>query len=159
MDHPLTAQLQLALDHCLRPGAFYRCCLLVGRDRARLAAASAAVQARYGWPGLAVGPGLAPALLPLPPGERPAAVAPWLRRALAAHAPGPVVCTEIDLLFEPSLALDPLRLLREASRRVALVVAWPGSLTGATLAYAEPAHAHYRAWASPDLPVACLLTV
>jgi hypothetical protein len=64
-------------------------------------------------------------------------------------SPGPVLCTEIDLLFEPSLELDPLPLLVDISRATRLVIAWPGSYVGGVLAYAAPEHAHYRTWRQP----------
>ena len=72
---------------------------------------------------------------------------------LGEEAPGPVLCTEIDLLFEPSLGLDPLALFRQVSRETALVVAWPGGWDGGGLTYATPEYGHYRAWERPNVSV------
>ena len=75
---------------------------------------------------------------------------------LGQMAPGPVSCTDIDLLFEPTLELDPLGLLRDVSRVTRLVVAWPGSYADDVLAYAVPDHSHYRTWRKPGVRVVFL---
>jgi len=69
---------------------------------------------------------------------------------------GPLLVTQIDLLFEPSLRLDPLTLLRGLSRQRPLLVAWPGSFQNGVLAYAVPEHSHYRIWPRPDLREDCV---
>ena len=70
----------------------------------------------------------------------------WLDRTLREQAAGTVVCTDIDLLFHPSLKLDPLVLFRKASRHTELVVLWPGTYSNGVLSYAVPEHKHYRFW-------------
>lgn len=69
---------------------------------------------------------------------------------------GPVLCTDTDLLFEPALGLDPLALLRQASRMTRLVVTWPGTYRDGILTYAVPRHGHYRAWQRPDVTIVAL---
>ena len=64
---------------------------------------------------------------------------------------GPVLCTNIDWLFEPTLKLDPLRLMRDVSRGTRLVVTWPGSYVDDVLAYAVPDHSYYRTWRKPEV--------
>jgi len=66
---------------------------------------------------------------------------------------------DIDILFEPTLALDPLHLLRETSRLRPLIVLWPGAFVKGVLAYAsaDPAHAHYRTWGRPELCPDCII--
>jgi hypothetical protein len=49
-----------------------------------------------------------------------------------------------------------LNLLRDASRATRIVVAWPGSYSDDTLAYALPEHGHYRTWRRPDAQIARL---
>jgi hypothetical protein len=61
--------------------------------------------------------------------------------------------TDIDLLFEPTWALDPLALLRSASRSARLIVAWPGTYAHDTLAYAVPEHSAYRTWRRPGVHI------
>lgn len=100
---------------------------------------------------------MTPGLLPLLPRERQRSVPRLLSAAIrTASPPGPLLVTQIDLLFEPSLGLDPLALLRSASRQRTLMVAWPGSYESGVLAYAVPEHSHYRTWPKPDLCDYCV---
>ena len=65
---------------------------------------------------------------------------------------GVLLVENIELLFEPTLRLDPMRALRAGSRRRPLIVIWPGALTeGGHLVYAEPGHPEYRRYDSADL--------
>lgn len=57
----------------------------------------------------------------------------------------------IELLFEPTLQLDPLRALKLASRRRSLVAAWPGTLDNGYLLYAVPGHPEHRRYGPRDL--------
>ena len=70
----------------------------------------------------------------------------WLEDELRKKTPGPVICQDIDLLFHPSLKLDPLILFRQISRYTKLIVLWPGSYKDGVLSYAVPEHKHYRFW-------------
>ena len=66
---------------------------------------------------------------------------------------GTVLLDNIELLFDASLALDPLRLLEEISRNWTLVVAWPGRVEEGWLIYARPGHPEYRRYAVGDLMI------
>lgn len=132
------------------------CLLLVHPDIRRLDAAVAELAAETGWPLLSVGRLLSETLLQEPMRLRPRAARLGLADLLEVHAPGTVVCTEIDLLFEPSLELDPLAAFRGASRTTRLVVAWPGSYSGGVLSYAVPEHAHFKTWRNPDAAILVL---
>jgi len=70
----------------------------------------------------------------------------WLVDNIAALPKGPVLCTNPDLLFDPSLEIDALALFRQAARIVALIVMWPGEYSSNSLSYAIPEHHHYRTW-------------
>ncbi len=109
-----------------------------------------------GWPRLSVGRELSAALLSEPPRDRPRVAARWLPARLAEMAPGPVICSDIDLLFESALSLDPLALLRAASRVTALVALWPGDFADDVLTYAVPGHDHYRPWRHPEVDIRVL---
>ena len=97
-----------------------------------------------------------------PPARRSRVARRWihtrLREIVQASETQTVLCTAvlcigIDLLFEPTLQLDPLKLLRDASRATRIVVAWPGSYSDDTLTYALPEHGHYRTWRRPDAEI------
>ncbi|MCL4834877.1 MAG: BREX-3 system P-loop-containing protein BrxF [Caldilineaceae bacterium] len=146
-----------AIDNLLSNPPYYPCLLFAYREPAVLYARANALQAQYSWPILALGEKLTPGLLPMLPRERQRAAPRLLVEAIrTASPPGPLLVTQIDLLFEPSLGLDPLGLLRSASRQRTLIVAWPGSYESGVLAYAVPEHSHYRIWAKPDLCEYCV---
>jgi hypothetical protein len=132
------------------------CLLLVHTEIDKLAEAAGEVTSSYGWPRVSVGKELAAVLLPEPLQYRPRAARRWVSDRLGGMSPGPVLCADIDLLFEPSLQLDPLALLRDVSRTTRLAVAWPGSYLGGVLAYAVPEHAHYYTWRHPQAGIVSL---
>ena len=55
-----------------------------------------------------------------------------------------VLLDNIELLFDPLLKQDPLRLLQGISRNKTLVVAWNGSIIDEHIVYATPDHAEYK---------------
>lgn len=61
--------------------------------------------------------------------------------------------TRLCLLFEPSLELDPLRVLYGASRNRTIVAAWPGRFEGEELTYAEKGHPEWRSYPFPEAEV------
>lgn len=64
-----------------------------------------------------------------------------------------VLLDNLEILFGVDLQLDPLRLLQALSRFRTVAAAWPGSLDGGHLVYAEPGHPEYRREARPDTPI------
>lgn len=59
----------------------------------------------------------------------------------------------IELLFEPSLHQDPLRVLQELSKRVTIIAVWRGAVEDGYLTYAEPGHPEYRRYSTRDLAI------
>ena len=52
---------------------------------------------------------------------------------------------DAGILFEPELALDPIALLRDLSKRHPLVLNWPGTVKGDEVSYSEPGRRdHYQ---------------
>ncbi len=126
------------------------CLLLVHPSLQRLEGVVSELISSYDWPHLSVGRELSAKLLPEMPQRRSWIAGRWMKGRVGDLAPGPVLCTEIDLLFEPALSLDPLRLFRDVGRLTRLVVTWPGTYQGDVLAYAVPDHARYRTWRRPE---------
>lgn len=89
---------------------------------------------------------LSEALIAVPLAERTRFSQQWLPDAIAAQAERPVICASPDLLFDPSLKLDPFALCRQVARIARLVILWPGTFYDNVLAYAIPEHHHYRTW-------------
>ena len=137
--------------HTSRP-----CFLFVSPEIRRLEDAAHQLLSTYAWPHLSLGQELSAALLTEAPQRRPYEAQHWLKARLGEFSPGPALCTEIDLLFEPTLELDPLRLLCDVGRITRLVVAWPGIYQHDVLAYAVPDHSHYRTWRRPQVSLIAL---
>jgi len=85
-------------------------------------------------------------LLSVSPLDRSRISQQWLTDVLVNFTDAPVLCTHPDLLFEPSLALDPFTVLRNIARIKRLIVLWPGEYASNVLSYATPSHHHYRTW-------------
>lgn len=133
-----------------------RCLLIVGTEIDQLSEQARVLQQQYAWPQLKVGPELSDMLLTVAPRQRPQRARDGLVALLptcAQDPPAPVLCTHIDLLFEPALKLDPLRLFCYLGKTTPLVVCWPGKYCDAVLSYAAPDHAHYHVWRNPDVPI------
>jgi len=134
----------------------HTCLLLVYPAVSKLEDAADQLLSVYDWPRLSVGRELSIALLSEPPMRRSRAARRWMQTRVGQMAPGPVLCTEIDLLFDPTLKLDPLRLVRDVGRVTRLVITWPGSYVDDVLAYAVPGHSHYRTWRKPEVFIKAL---
>jgi hypothetical protein len=145
-----------AIDSFLARQHYYPCLLLVHLDPARLERVAGELATAYGWPRVEVGRELSAALLAEPPAQYPGQARRWLAGRLRALAPGPALVTGVDLLLEPALDVEPLLLLRRASRTTRLVVTWPGAYERGVLSYGVPQHAHYRTWAHPEVAVVAL---
>jgi hypothetical protein len=61
-----------------------------------------------------------------------------------------LIFDRIELLFEPSMQRDPLKLLQDCSRNRSLIVHWPGEAHDGCLTYAVPGHPEYRHYANVD---------
>ena len=60
------------------------------------------------------------------------------------------VLTNIEILFDSSLAVDPLRLLQSVDKNHLFIVIWPGKKEASRLSYATPSHPEYRSYKSSD---------
>lgn len=68
-----------------------------------------------------------------------------------AKAEGEVVILDnIEILFDPGLKQDPLRLLQLASRNRTVVASWNGEAAGRTLSYAAAGHPEHRRYTDVD---------
>jgi hypothetical protein len=136
---------------------YFPCLLLVHSNVQTLEQTGALLATQTGWPVLPVGAGMAERLLTVSPQQRGGVAEQVLLDQTKDLRPGPLVCSELDLLFEPTLGLEPLALLRRCSRQVPLVALWPGTFAEGILAYAVPAHAHFRVWKHSELCERCIL--
>jgi hypothetical protein len=69
----------------------------------------------------------------------------------------PVLLDHIEVLFEPELKQDPLRLLQGLSRNRIILAIWNGPIVKGNLTYALPDHPEYRRYPVQDLNILSLL--
>jgi hypothetical protein len=124
-------------------GHYHRLVLLVGPFKSGKTAALRDLAKSVGYPLLNVNLELSKRMLDLPRSQRPMQVSRLLQGLIGA-APGEVVLLDnLEVLFDPALEVEPLRLLQASSRNRTLVAAWCGEYQGGTLTYAEPSHPEF----------------
>lgn len=94
---------------------------------------------------LHLGVALAGPLAELPHRERNLQAGNLLRTAAQAHASaGPLLIEGVELLFDASLRLNALDLLKRQALARPVVAAWPGEWRDRRLTYAVPGHPEYQ---------------
>lgn len=96
-----------------------------------------------------VGTELGSRLAGIPQRQRHLQATSILRELVDHHAPGDLLLLDnIELLFDRSLQLDPLELLKRHAHAKRVVAVWPGELQGDTrtgrLTYADMGHPEHR---------------
>ncbi len=59
-------------------------------------------------------------------------------------ADAPLLLDNLELLFEPSLQINPLDIVRRLAHSKRVVAVWPGELRGDRLVYADMSHPEHR---------------
>ncbi|MEJ7632864.1 MAG: BREX-3 system P-loop-containing protein BrxF [Rubrobacteraceae bacterium] len=98
-----------------------------------------------------VGEKLGEELLEVPARRRPLKVAGLLEDLLDDAEDDGVLLDHIEILFEESLKVEPLTLLRSVSRRRLVVVMWSGEVEAGNLVYGVPGHPEYRSYSARDV--------
>ena len=99
---------------------------------------------------LNLGVGLSEKLIEVPRQDRAMSAASLftdLLRELNTHV---LLLNHIEILFDKTLSIEPLKLLQSSARNLTLVVAWPGEKTTSLLTYAVPSHPEYRYYKASD---------
>jgi len=119
--------------------------LLLGATPSRNSAVLRELGARLGAGVLNVGAELGIRLASLPQKQRPLDVISELRDLADEHAKGDLLLLDhLELLFDPSLQLDPLNVLKRHAHARSVVAVWPGQLRDGRLTYAEIGHPEFR---------------
>lgn len=64
-----------------------------------------------------------------------------------------VLLDNIEIIFDPSLKQDPLRLLQGVSRNTTVVAAWNGNIDHGHIVYASPGHPEYKKYPLKDIMI------
>lgn len=137
----LISQIDPLLE--LASGRYYQLVLVWGgtwQDRTLFLKEFAALK-KYAY--IAVGLPLSRSLLDRSLRDRPMVLADYISTLLASHSEIGVVLDHIEILFDPALHVDPLRLFQIHARSRLVIVSWPGRYEHNRLIYAEPGCPEY----------------
>lgn len=123
---------------------YYRLVLLVGKAGSGKTAALQVVRERTSAPLFNVNLELSRRMLDLTERQRALQLPRLLTEIVGTSADDVILVDNIEILFDVSLMLDPLRLLQGISRNKTVVAAWNGSIESNHVIYATPDHAEYK---------------
>lgn len=119
--------------------------LLVGRPGCGKSALLAELANRRGMKVMHVGAALGRCLAAMPQQQRALKAFEAMRELAQSYASGDLLLLDnIELLFDQSLKLDPLDLLKHHARALRVVAVWPGERRDGRLIYAEMGHPEYQ---------------
>jgi hypothetical protein len=134
-------------------GAYHRLVILAGPCQSGKTMCLSMVHERIDAPLININLELSQKLLEWPRRQRAFEASMFVGDFVAGKETRCVLMDNIEILFHPELALDPLRLLQKLSRNRIIVATWSGVLDGGHLAYAEPWHPEYNRWPANDLAI------
>ena len=122
---------------------YYRLVVLAGTPGSGKTAALQSVAEKLGCTLVNVNLELSKRMLELTRTQRSRQIERLLKEVIAA-VPGDVVLLDnLEILFDTTLEVEPLRLLQVSSRNHTIVASWTGSFRDGTLSYAEPGHPEF----------------
>lgn len=119
---------------------YYRLVLIAGSQGKGKTAVLQTLAKENKYPLINVNLQLCKAMLELTRSQRTRQVEQMFRAVVGAVSAEVVLLDNLEVLFDPGLEVEPLRLLLNASRNQTLVAAWNGTFRDGTLVYAEPGH-------------------
>ncbi|WP_192599220.1 BREX-3 system P-loop-containing protein BrxF [Sporosarcina limicola] len=82
--------------------------------------------------------------------RRPYKIADYLNQRLNAMTEEIICLDYFELLFEPSLQINPFDLFENISKNKTLIIAWRGNIHDGHFIQAEPGHPEYRVYPTDD---------
>lgn len=126
--------------------------LLVGRPGSGKSALLKELGSRRGQHVLHVGKELGRRLATCPVVQRPLTAPTLLRELVESHNSNDLLLLDnVELLFDRTLQLDPLDLIKQLARSRSVVAVWPGLLKDGRLIYAEMGHPEHQDYALEGL--------
>jgi hypothetical protein len=96
-------------------------------------------------------------MLELTRSQRSRQVERILKDVIAEDPSNVVLLDNLEILFDNSLEVDPLRLLQASSRNRTIVASWNGRFESGALSYAEPGHPEYVQYKDSDVLAATIV--
>jgi len=132
---------------------YFRLVILAGASGSGKTTALRSVAEGIGCPLVNVNLELSRRMLELTRAQRSRQVERLLKEVIAATPSEVVLLDNLEILFDPSLDVEPLRLLQVSSRNCTIVAVWNGSFQDGTLTYAEPGHPEFIQFKQPEAVV------
>lgn len=129
---------------------YYRLILVTGRSRSGKTTALQAAAQELGAPLLNLNLMLSERIIGLSQQQRALHTGDVLDELLTSVNHPLILLDNVEVLSDPDLRQDPLRLLQSRARTRTLIVAWGGEVDGADLTYAVPGHPEYRRYPRPE---------
>ncbi len=123
---------------------YYRLVIVAGPSGAGKTASLRAIHQEHNFPLINVGLALSRRMLELTQKQRMFQAARLLEHLVDAYSEDIVLLDNIEILFDTTLKLNPLNVLRKISRDKTIVTTWNGVLEDGYLIYAAPDHPEYR---------------
>ena len=153
IDKPLAVQIMQLIPRVT--SLYHRLILIVAPSGAGKTVALQEVATHTGYRCVNVNLELSRCLLELTQRQRQLQVSRLLQDIIRVSHDQAVLLDNLEMLFDVSLKLDPLRCLQDLARDKIIVAAWNGTITTGHLTYATPDHPEYRRYALEDLVVVC----
>lgn len=144
----LSAEIRAHIDHARN--MYHRLVLVVGPAGSGKTTALRGLCNAEGLPYVNLNVALSQRLLEHASKARPLRLRGALDDVMAKAGGEVVVLDNIEILFDPGLKQDPLRLLQLVSRNRTVVASWNGEATGGTLTYATAGHPEHRRYTNVD---------
>jgi hypothetical protein len=122
---------------------YFRLIILVGAPASGKTDTLQSVAQKFGCPLVNINLELSKRMLELTRTQRSRQVDRLLKEVIATAPSDLLFLDNLEILFDTSLEVEPLRLLQMASRNRTVVASWNGSFLNGTLTYAEPGHPEF----------------
>lgn len=135
----------LNLEEAIRlaAGQYYRLVILAGSPGSGKTATLRSISESNDCPLVNVNLELSRRMLELSRVQRPRQVERLLKDVISAVPGALVLLDNLEILFDATLEVEPLRMLQATSRNRTVVATWNGTFRDGTLAYAEPGHPEF----------------
>jgi RNase adaptor protein for sRNA GlmZ degradation len=124
-------------------GQYYRLVLLAGAPGSGKTTVLQTVAHQTGYPCLNVNLEMSKRMLELTRTQRSRQVERLLKEVIASVSGDVVLLDNLEILFDPALEVEPLRILQVSCRNRTLVASWNGTYRDGMLTYAEPGHPEF----------------
>ena len=135
---------------------YQKIALLVGRPGSGKSALLRAIAQQSSMPVVNLGLELSTKLLPLTIQERKLNASALISDILDAQESPGLAVDNTEIIFDPTLMINPLGLLQTISRTRLLVWTWNGTIENGHVTYAYPGHPEYHRISAQDLTLIVL---